>query len=450
VVEKRYHTQPNTLKRCGLMTAATPPAWSVFKQIFTEHWDGFKRVYPRYDRRYYDGLVHKMLGCGDPDQMGYIAYRCLQCGEGTHRVAMSCKSSLCLRCAKVYVDHWVSQVSQMLHEGVIYRHIVLTVPEILRKTFYQQAQAVLSPFMRCGVRCLDDVYSRVSGRTLKGGYILVIQTHGRNGQYNPHLHIIATSGGWDRQAKQWVHLEYMPYRLLRKKWQWYLLTMLRQTVKTQEIKRLVDACYTRYREGFVTNVQKGDVPARYQSLARYLAKYVVSPPISLRRIDRYEGHRVTYHYRSHKTERVERETVDVYTFIGRMVQHVFPKGFQRVRYYGVQATKTFAKIQRLIQEALAKVQGIVKGAIKIIAPLTYRQRYQQSTGRDPLRCPHCHSEMGVWRIWHPTYGVIHDELEAIRRGKYASQVPRAAPAGSPGRTVWPAAGGIPLSLPGVP
>jgi Putative transposase/Transposase zinc-binding domain len=432
------------------MTAATPPAWSVFKQIFTEHWDGFKRVHPRYDRRYYDGLVHKMLGCGDPDQMGYIAYRCLQCGEGTHRVAMSCKSSLCLRCAKVYVDNWVSQVSQMLHEGVIYRHIVLTVPEILRKTFYQQAQAVLSPFMRCGVRCLDDVYSRVSGRTLKGGYILVIQTHGRNGQYNPHLHIIATSGGWDLQAKQWVHLEYMPYRLLRKKWQWYLLTMLRQTVKTQEIKRLVDACYTRYREGFVTNIQKGDVPARYQSLARYLAKYVVSPPISLRRIDCYEGHRVTYHYRSHKTERVERETVDVYTFIGRMVQHVFPKGFQRVRYYGVQATKTFAKIKSLIQEALAKVQGIVKGAIKIIAPLTYRQRYQQSTRRDPLRCPHCHSEMGVWRIWHPTYGVIYDELEAIRGGKYASQAPRAAPAGSPGRTVWPAAGGIPLSLPGVP
>ena len=95
---------------------------------------------------------------------------------------MSCKSSLCLRCAKVYVDNWVSQVSQMLHEGVIYRHIVLTVPELLRKTFYQQAQAVFSPFMRCGVRCLDDVFSRVSGRLLQGGYIVVIQTHGRNGQ----------------------------------------------------------------------------------------------------------------------------------------------------------------------------------------------------------------------------------------------------------------------------
>ena len=208
-------------------------------------------------------------------------------------------------------------------------------------------------------------------------------------------------------------------------------------------------CYTRYREGFVTNVQKGDVPSRYQSLATYLAKDVVSPPISLRRIDHYDGQRVTYHYRSHKTERVERETVAVYTFIGRMVQHVFPKGFQRVRYYGVQATKTFEKIKYMIQEALATVKGIVKGAIKIIAPMTYRQRYQQSTGRDPLRCPHCHSDMGVWRIWHPTYGVIHDELEAIRRGKYASQAPRADPTGSLGRTLWPTARGVSLSLPGL-
>jgi hypothetical protein len=431
------------------MRADPSPDWNVFKQIFVEHWDGFQHVYPRYNKPYYDSLVDKMLGCGNPDKMGYIEYRCPQCGEGTHRVAMSCKSSLCLRCAKVYVDTWVSQVSKMLHEGIIYRHIVLTMPAMLRTTFYQQSQALLGPFMRCGRRCLDDVFSRVCGKPLTGGYIMVIQTHGRNGQYNPHLHCIATSGGWDHQGKQWIHLDYVPYPLLRKKWQWHLLTMLRQTVKTKEINRLVDACYRRYREGFVTNVQKGDVPSRYQSLATYLAKYVVSPPISLRRIDRYDGHRVTYHYRSHKSERVERETVDVYTFIGRMVQHVFPKGFQRIRYYGVQATKTLAKIKHVIQEALAKIKGIVQGAIKIIAPMTYRQRYQQSTGRDPLICPYCQAEMGIWKIWHPQYGVIYDELEVIRRGKYASQASRAGPAGRPGHSLRATAGGVSLSLYGL-
>jgi Transposase zinc-binding domain len=78
------------------MTAEAPPAWNVFTQIFAQHWDGFTRVHSRYATRYYDGLVPKMLECGNPEQMGYLEYRCLQCGEGTHRVSMSCKSSLCL------------------------------------------------------------------------------------------------------------------------------------------------------------------------------------------------------------------------------------------------------------------------------------------------------------------------------------------------------------------
>jgi len=112
----------------------------------------------------------------------------------------------------------------------------------------------------------------------------------------------------------------LPYALRRRKWQWHLLTMLRQTLKTDAVHRLVDACFTRYPDGLVTHVQKGHVPAQYQSVARYVARYVVSPPIAVRRIDRYDGHRVTYHYRSHRTERMEHETVTVDTFIGRMVQ----------------------------------------------------------------------------------------------------------------------------------
>jgi len=46
----------------------------------------------------------------------------------------------------------------------------------------------------------------------------------------------------------------------------------------------------------------------------------------------------------------------------------------------VQAPKTFAKVKVAIQTALAKVEGVVKGAMQIIARLTYRQRYEQSTG----------------------------------------------------------------------
>jgi Putative transposase len=177
----------------------------------------------------------------------------------------------------------------------------------------------------------------------------------------------------------------------------------------------------------VTHVQKGQVPSPYQRLASYVAKYGVSPPISVRRIDRYDGHRVTYYYRSHRRHRTTYETVDVMTFIGRMVPHTMTKGFKRIRYYGVQATKTFAKVKAAIQAALAKVEGVVKGAVKIIARLNYRQRYEKSTGREPLICRHGGEEMGLWRIWHPRSGVIYDEAQVIKRGTYGSRVQRSGP-----------------------
>src|SRR5262249_9207114 len=122
--------------------------------------------------------------------------------------------------------------------------------------------------------------------------------------------------------------------LLRRKWQWHLLTMLRQTLKTETIHQLVDACFRPYPNGLVTNVQKGNGPSPYQSLARYVAKYVVSPPISVRRIDRYVGERVTSHFRSHRTERVERETVDVDTFICRRAVGVMKPELRRMTQLG--------------------------------------------------------------------------------------------------------------------
>ena len=320
MVQPRYRHNPHPLTRWTQMLAAPARDWSVFQQIFADHWEGCQQAHPRYQTSYDDELVRKMLDCGTPTKMGSIAYRCLHGGQGQHLVSMSCTSSWCLRCAKVYTENWVSQVSQVLHVGVLYRHIILTVPALFRTTFSQHAAVVLSAFMRCGAQCLDDFSSTIKGKTLRGGYITVLHTHGRNGPYHPHLHVLATSGGSDAQGACWEHLQSLPYALLRHKWQWHLLTMLRQTLKTEAIDQLVDTCFRQYPDGLVTNVHKGQLPAQHQSVARYVAKYVVSPPISVRRIDRYDGHRVTYHYRSHRTERVEHETVDVDTFIGRMVQ----------------------------------------------------------------------------------------------------------------------------------
>jgi hypothetical protein len=123
---------------------------------------------------------------------------------------MSCQSSLGLRCVKVYPDHWVSQVSNVLHEGVIYRHIILTVPAMFGTPFYHHAAVVLRAFMRCGARWLDAFYSAGKGPRLPGGSSTVLHTQGRNGQYHPYLHVLATSGGYEAHADRWEHLQYLP------------------------------------------------------------------------------------------------------------------------------------------------------------------------------------------------------------------------------------------------
>ena len=97
-----------TPTRCDSMMAQASRDWRVFKPLFAAHGDEFKLVHPRYQSAYYEGLVAKMLDCGNPDKMGDIEYHCEPCGQGKHLVSMSCNSSLCWRCAKVYVDNWVS------------------------------------------------------------------------------------------------------------------------------------------------------------------------------------------------------------------------------------------------------------------------------------------------------------------------------------------------------
>ena len=202
---------------------------------------------------------------------------------------------------------------------------------------------------------------------------------------------------------------------------------MRKTLATAASKQLGEVCCRKYPNGLVTNVQQGQVPSQSQSVARSVAKDVVRPPISVRRIERYDGERVPSHDRSPRTGGMEHDTVPVDTCIGRMGQHTRPKECKRIRYDGVQATKTFAQVQGAMQAALAKVQGVVQGAGKIIARLTCRHRYEQSTGREPCICPHCQGELAVWRLWHPTYGVIYGEGEVIKRGTYTSSAPRAGP-----------------------
>ena len=91
-----------------------------------------------------------------------------------------------------------------------------------------------------------------------------------------------------------------------------------------------------------------------------MAKYVVSPPISLRRILRYDGQRVRYGYHEHKTKRRQEAEVSALTLIGRMVQHIRPKGLHRIRYYGLQATCKAKQVKGVLTALMGALGRLIK------------------------------------------------------------------------------------------
>jgi hypothetical protein len=119
---------------------------------------------------------------------------------------------------------------------------VLTLPEQLRQPFYSVRHdgSLLSRLMKTGHQCLEEVVSVVLRKNVKIGTMIVVQTHGRSGHYNPHLHIIMTSGGIKEDIESWFDLRYFKYEIIHKKWQYHLFRMVKDWFQDPEINKLIE------------------------------------------------------------------------------------------------------------------------------------------------------------------------------------------------------------------
>jgi len=258
--------------------------------------------------------------------------------------------------------------------------------------------------------CMKDVFSRITGLDLDIGLIVVLQTAGRSGTYNPHLHILVSSGGL-AENDVWRQIPYIPYDIIHRKWQFHLLNLLKEQLPfSPELQSDIDKGWNNFPKGFVAHVQPGDVPAGGQGIARYLAKYVVSPPIAVKRIESYDGELVSYWYHDHKTRKIQHETISAIKFIGRMVQHILPKAFQRIRYYGFHSNPRYEKMRTLIMSLLPASFTVDKNGFRVLPRKKFRKLFKETYGRDPLKCPNCGNIMELESVWHPKYGFIIDRI----------------------------------------
>src|SRR5215471_19171617 len=138
--------------------------------------------------------------------------------------------------------------------------------------------------------------------------------------------------------KRWREVDSFPLPVLPKKGPSPLCTMLKQRGGTRASQAKSDTLWHTYPRGLVAYLEEGKVPAGGEGLAYYVAQYVVSPPISLRRIWSDDGQRVWYGDNDHKTKQRQKEEGSALTCMGRMVQQSLPQGCHRIRYDGLHAT----------------------------------------------------------------------------------------------------------------
>jgi hypothetical protein len=219
-------------------------------------------------------------------------------------------------------------------------------------------------------------------------------------------HFMSTSGGIDEQGK-WVEVNCVSYDYLHREWQRQLFVMLSERVWGRGINALLDRLEQEYPRGIVAYWEAKPVKTA-KGLAKYLIKYVVSPPIAVSRIIEYDGQTVTYCRQDHKSNQQERASVSAIELIRLLVQHILPKRFQRVRYYGLHAVCLRKKIVEIVRRAIgAMIQQAFYFANEVMLKLGWRVKIKGKFGRDPMLCERCGREMILWRIWTPGYGVLY-------------------------------------------
>jgi hypothetical protein len=134
---------------------------------------------------------------------------------------------------------------------------------------------------------------------------------------------------------------------------------------------------------------------RGQTALKYLAPYIFRVALSNKRIVNVEDGKVTFTYREGDTGRRRISTVTAEEFIRRFLQHVLPKGFVKVRYYGLLAPGNRHRLRQVQALLGAQAQPGLPSA-------TSEQSTEQITQDHSVLCPRCGQPMQVVQSIRPT------------------------------------------------
>ena len=259
--------------------------------------------------------------------LGGHVYYCPDC-QKTHYQYHSCQNRHCPQCQHDRGQQWLVRQQELLLP-VPYFMVTFTLPAELRDLLRRNQQTGYNILFRASAAALQDLAwdPRYVGGQI--GMVGVLHTWGANLSYHPHVHYLVPAGGLAANKESWIKTRHdflVPVKALSILFRAKFRDALKETDLFDQIPAQV------WRKDWVVHCK---AVGNGLSALKYLAPYIFRVAISNNRILKVADGKVTFRYRESDTRKWRTSTLTAEEFLRRFLQHVLPKGFVKVRYYGL-------------------------------------------------------------------------------------------------------------------
>ena len=315
---------------------------SKIQQIFDFGWD-------EYTSSFTPSAVQAKAASSIMDcksgALGYNISTCQDCGHiDIHN--NSCRNRNCPNCQAILKEIWIDKRKSEVIDSP-YFHVVFTVPAELNPLIYCNQALLYSLLHKCSAETLLELANNPKYLGATPGIIQVLHTWGQKLNFHPHIHCIVSGGGLSNagQLKTCGKNFFIPAKVLAPKFRGKFLAKLKELYESKQLhfsascekylnsynwKELINSLYQKVWCPEIKETFNG-----FGNAIEYLGRYTHRIAITNTRIKSVSETKVIFTAKNYKNNSVtENIEVTPKEFIRRLMMHVLPHGFQKIRYYG--------------------------------------------------------------------------------------------------------------------
>ncbi len=378
--------------------------------------DVVRQFGPQYTARYGPQMMPSqkkaladIAACCTPELGGRL-YRCDDCDE-TFWHYHCCRNRACPKCHGSQARQWLEERQTELLP-CDYFHAVVTVPSAMRRVFQRHQKLLYGLLMQVSATAIKVLCAEKRHLGALPGMLSVLHTW--NGQlgYHPHVHMLITGGGITADGEHWEPARgsfLVPVAVLSRK----IAALFRAALEAAEpavFAKIPPQVWQREWVSFCKHYGQGN-----DAVLSYLSRYVFRTAISNARILGMDQTHVSFRWKDRKANAWHVERLPGIDFLRRFLQHVLPRGFHKVRYYGLWHSSKRDQSNRawllLMLETPAdtsqplKISSLSETLSELIEPAD--RAADEAADHEPAlpRCPHCGSCQTRLLGEYPRFGV---------------------------------------------